>query len=268
MSDLAMRSGEERSRGSETEPKAEEVIRLEGVTKRWDVEVLRGVDLSLARGDVWGLIGPAASGKSVLVKILCRLLRPDAGRVIVDGRDITQDDETALMETRRKFGMLFQNNALFDFMTVGQNVAFPLVRAGGLEEAEIEARVADRLKAVGLSGSENKMPNELSGGMRKRVGIARATIASPPIVVYDEPTAGLDPVTTSKIYDLLRGIQAESHATVLAISSDIVALRTFVSRIAMIHEGQLIFDGPEPDLDGCADPVVHQFIRGELEGPL
>jgi len=128
--------------------------------------------------------------------------------------------------------------------------------------------VAARLRAVGLAGSENKMPNELSGGMRKRVGIARATIAAPPIVVYDEPTAGLDPVTTSKIYDLLRAIQDESHATVMAISSDIVALRGFVSRVAMIYQGRLIFDGPEPSLDACKDPVVHQFIRGSLEGPL
>jgi len=151
---------------------------------------------------------------------------------------------------------------------VGQNVAFPLVRAGGVDEAEIEERVASRLKSVGLSGSENKMPNELSGGMRKRVGIARATIATPPIVVYDEPTAGLDPVTTSKIYDLLNGIQDQSRATVLAVSSDITALRPFVERISMIYRGLLIYDGPESELDACEDPVVHQFIRGELEGPL
>jgi phospholipid/cholesterol/gamma-HCH transport system ATP-binding protein len=128
--------------------------------------------------------------------------------------------------------------------------------------------VASRLKAVGLAGSENKMANELSGGMRKRVGIARATIASPPIVVYDEPTAGLDPVTTSKIYDLLNGIQDESRATVMAVSSDINSLRTFVERIAMIYKGRLIYEGAESDLDDCEDPVVHQFIRGELEGPL
>ena len=172
------------------------------------------------------------------------------------------------MKTRRKFGMLFQNNALFDFMTVGENVAFPLVRAGGVPRDEIEDRVASRLRAVGLAGSEGKMPNELSGGMRKRVGIARATIASPPYVIYDEPTAGLDPVTTSKIYDLLRAIQDESNATVIAVSSDVVALRRFVERIGMMHLGQLLYDGPESELDDCEDPVVHQFIRGDDEGPL
>lgn len=244
------------------------VVLMEGVYKRWDVPVLQSVDLSLQRGEIWGLIGPAASGKSVLVKVISGLIKADGGRVVVDGRDITRDGETALMPTRRKFGMLFQNNALFDFMTVGENVAFPLVRLGGIPEDEIADRVAGRLRAVGLAGSEHKMPNELSGGMRKRVGIARATIAAPPIVVYDEPTAGLDPVTTSKIYDLLRAIQDESQATVMAISSDILALRTFVSRVAMIYQGRLIYDGPEADLDACQDPVVHQFIRGEVEGPL
>lgn len=244
------------------------MIQLEDVHKRWDVPVLQGVNLHLEQGVIWGLIGPAASGKSVLLKTVCGLEKPSEGRVVVEDQDITNFGESEMMETRRKFGMLFQNNALFDFMTVGQNVAFPLVRAGNVTEDEIESRVNSRLKAVGLSGSETKMPNELSGGMRKRVGIARATIAAPPIVVYDEPTAGLDPVTTSKIYDLLRGIQDESHATVMAVSSDIVALRTFVERIAMVYQGRLIFDGPESELDACEDPVVHQFIRGELEGPL
>ncbi|MDY0001496.1 MAG: ATP-binding cassette domain-containing protein [Polyangia bacterium] len=244
------------------------MVELRGLHKSWSVPVLRGVDLRLERGEVWGLIGPAASGKSVLLKVITGLIAADEGQVLVDGRDITRDGETELMPTRRKFGMLFQNNALFDFMTVGDNVAFPLVRAGLLPEGEVRDRVAERLKAVGLAGSENKMPNELSGGMRKRVGIARATIASPPIVIYDEPTAGLDPVTTSKIYDLLRAIQDESHATVMAISSDITALRTFVSRVAMLHDGRLIYDGPESSLDACEDPVVHQFIRGSLEGPL
>jgi phospholipid/cholesterol/gamma-HCH transport system ATP-binding protein len=262
-------AAKERSARPAAPSSAEEVvIRCEGVHKRWDVEVLRGVDLSITRGDVYGLIGPAACGKSVLMKVICGLEHPSAGRVRVEQRDITALSERERMETRRQFGMLFQNNALFDFMTVGENVAFPLVRKGDLPADEIRDRVAARLKAVGLAGSEDKMPNELSGGMRKRVGIARATIASPPLVIYDEPSAGLDPVTTSKIYDLLRAIQEESHATVLAISSDIAALRTFVDRVGMLHEGRLVYDGPEAELDACETPVVHQFIRGELEGPL
>ena len=253
---------------AQTDPADDAVIRCEGVRKRWDVEVLRGVQLTIRRGDLFGLIGPAACGKSVLMKVICALEQPNAGRVAVEGQDLTAVTARELMDIRRQFGMLFQNNALFDFMTVGENVAFPLERMGGIPEDEIRDRAAARLKAVGLAGSENRMPNELSGGMRKRVGIARATIAAPPIVIYDEPTAGLDPVTTSKIYDLLRAIQEESRATVMAISSDIGALRTFVDRVGMLHEGRLVYDGPEAELDDCETPVVHQFIRGELEGPL
>jgi phospholipid/cholesterol/gamma-HCH transport system ATP-binding protein len=248
---------------------ARNVIELQNVTKAFEGNpVLEEVTLRIPDGARWGLIGPAASGKSVLLKIVCGLIRPDEGRVVIEGRDITEDSERELMETRRKFGMLFQNNALFDFMTVGQNVAFPIYWAGGMDPQALEERVANRLRAVGLAGSESKMPSELSGGMKKRVGIARATIAHPRIVIYDEPTAGLDPVTTSKIYDLLAEIQSESGGTVLAVSSDVQALRGFVDRIAMIYRGRLVYDGPAGELDDCEHPVVHQFIRGALDGPL
>src|SRR6185436_9486009 len=159
----------------------------------------------IGKGERWGLIGPGACGKSVLLKLICRLLQPDAGEIDVGGAHL---------------GMLFQNYALFDFMTVGENVAFPLVRQGGVAKDEIDRRVRDRLRAVGLAGSEGKRPSELSGGMKKRAGIARATIARPDLVIYDEPSAGLDPVTTSKIYDLLRADHAETGATVVTVSSD------------------------------------------------
>jgi phospholipid/cholesterol/gamma-HCH transport system ATP-binding protein len=153
-------------------------------------------------------------------------------------------------------------------MTVADNVAFPLVRRGGLAPAEIEARVRERLKAVGLAGSEARFPAELSGGMKKRVGIARATIARPELVIYDEPTAGLDPVTTSKIYDLLRADHAETGGTIVAVSSDVAALRGFVDRVAMLYGGRLLYDGPAEAIDDAADPAVRQFVRGDLEGPL
>lgn len=245
------------------------MIALEHVTKIYDGRrVLDDVTLEIPEGTLWGLIGPAASGKSVLLKVVCGLIRPDEGRVIVDGRDISRDSEDDLMATRRKFGMLFQNNALFDFMTVAENVAFPVYWAGGVEPDELRGRALARLRDVGLSGSEDKMPSELSGGMKKRVGIARATIANPKIVIYDEPTAGLDPVTTSKIYDLLRDLQQKNRSTVLAVSSDVVALRSFVETVAMLHEGRLVYHGPKQELDACKQPVVHQFIRGDLEGPL
>jgi phospholipid/cholesterol/gamma-HCH transport system ATP-binding protein len=150
---------------------------------------------------------------------------------------------------------------------VGENVAFPLVRRGAARP-EIDERVRERLRAVGLAGSEERMPSELSGGMKKRVGIARATVARPDLVIYDEPTAGLDPVTTSKIYDLVRADQAETGCTVVAVSSDVDALIDFSDTIAMLYQGAVLYQGPASAVRDASDPVVRQFVRGELEGPL
>jgi phospholipid/cholesterol/gamma-HCH transport system ATP-binding protein len=245
------------------------VIRFEGVRKSFtDEPLLDGVSVDIPKGGRWGLIGPGASGKTVVLKLMCGLLRPDAGRVVIDGEDITRKDEADLGPLRMRVGYLFQNYALFDFMTVAQNVAFPLVRRGGLDAGEIDRRVRERLRAVGLAGSEGKRPSELSGGMKKRVGIARATIAAPDIVMYDEPSAGLDPVTTSKIYDLLRGEQEKTGATLVAVSSDVGALRLFVDRIALLYKGKLLYDGPSEGIEDAEDPRVRQFVRGETEGPL
>lgn len=245
------------------------MIRFDGVRKAFGREpLLERIELEIPRGIRWGLIGPGASGKTVLLKLMCGLLRPDGGGITVDGKDLATLDEDALADVRTRFGMLFQNYALFDFMTVAENVAFPLVRRGGLPEDEIERRVRERLRAVGLAGSEHKYPSELSGGMKKRVGIARATVARADVVIYDEPTAGLDPVTTSKIYDLLRAEHAECKNTVIAVSSDVAALMTFVDRIAMLYRGRLVFEGPVDAIEDADHPVVRQFVRGELEGPL
>jgi len=246
------------------------MIELHAIAKSFPghTELLRGVDLKVDRGERWGLIGPGASGKSVLSKILVRLVAPDAGRIVVDGADVTRTPEAGLGAWRARFGMLFQNYALFDFMTVAENVAFPLRRRGGIAASEIDARVAERLRAVGLAGSEDKHPSQLSGGMKRRLGIARATIAQPEVVIYDEPTAGLDPVTTSKIYDLLLADHAATGATVIAISSDVAALRGFCPRVGMLYGGVLHYDGPSAGMEDAPDPVVRQFVRGELEGPL
>lgn len=245
------------------------MIRLADVHKRFaGAELLRGVELSVPRGSFMGIIGPAAGGKSVLLKLICGLMAPDQGRVEVAGRDIVGLDETELMEVRGRIGMLFQNYALFDFMTVGENVAFPLRRRGGLSEDEIRARVGERLRRVGLAGQEARMPSELSGGMKKRVGIARATVARPELVIYDEPTAGLDPVTTSKVYDLIREDQAETGCTVLAVSSDVAALAAYADGIAMLYQGRIHHQGPAASIRDAVDPVVRQFVRGELVGPL
>lgn len=245
------------------------MLGLEGVRKAFRGEaVIDGVTLGIERGEAVGIIGPAASGKSVLLKLLCTLLRPDAGRVTVGGEDLTVAGEERLMEVRARFGMLFQNNALFDFLDVGDNVGFPLSRRGGVARDEVERRVGERLRAVGLSGSERKLPGELSGGMRKRAGIARALIADPDVVLYDEPTAGLDPVTTSKIYDLLRAERDRTGATVVVVSSDVAALRTFVPRLVLLHQGRVRYDGPSEGAEEATDPLVRQFVRGETEGPL
>jgi len=230
--------------------------------------LLDGVRLHVDTGTRWGLVGPGASGKTVLLKLIAGLLAPDEGKIVVAGRDVTQASEDELQEVRTRIGMLFQNYALFDFMTVGENVAFPLVRNGGVAKDEIEQRVADRLRAVGLAGSEDKRPSELSGGMKKRVGIARATVADAELVIYDEPTAGLDPVTTQKIYDLMAADHARTGASVLAVSSDVTALASFVDEIAFLYRGRLIYRGPARTIADAPDPVVRQFVRGELDGPL
>ncbi|HWO22509.1 MAG TPA: ATP-binding cassette domain-containing protein [Kofleriaceae bacterium] len=235
--------------------------------------VLDGASLEVARGAKLGLIGPAASGKTVLCKLVCGLEQPDRGAVLVLGEVLADPPsvrrgEASLGPLRRRIGMLFQSYALFDFLTVEENVAFPLEQRGGHAPDEIAAKVAARLRAVGLAGSEQKRVSELSGGMKKRVGIARATVADPELVIYDEPSAGLDPVTTQKIYDLLAADQARTGATVLAVSSDVVALAQFVDEIAFVHHGRVVYRGPAGSIADAPDPLVRQFVRGELTGPL
>jgi phospholipid/cholesterol/gamma-HCH transport system ATP-binding protein len=244
------------------------VIVVEGLSKAFAAPVLRNVNLTVPTGCLYGLVGPGASGKSVLLKCIVGLLRPDRGRVVVDGQDLTAMNEIDLQRARSRFGFLFQNYALFDYLTVGENIAFPLRRMGGFSEEEIQARVADRLRAVSLPGFESRLPAGLSGGQKKRVGVARATVARAPYILYDEPAAGLDPVTSQKIFELLRREQRESGATVLMVSSDIDRLLTVTDRVGMMYRGELIFDGTTEEARASRHPVVKQFIHGEVEGPL
>jgi len=204
----------------------------------------------------------------VILKLICGLEQPDRGEIQVLGEDVVGRRESELGALRQRVGMLFQNYALFDFLNVAGNVAFPLEQRGGSSREDIDRHVAARLRAVGLSGSEDKLVSELSGGMKKRVGIARATVADAELVIYDEPSAGLDPVTTQKIYDLLAEDHARTGATVLAVSSDVVALARFVDEIAFLYKGTIVFRGPASSITDAADPLVRQFVRGELEGPL
>jgi phospholipid/cholesterol/gamma-HCH transport system ATP-binding protein len=244
------------------------VIKIESLTKSFGQPVLSDVSLTVPAGCLYGLIGPGASGKSVLLKIITVLMRPDSGRVDVDGEDVLAMTELDLANYRAKFGMLFQNNALFDAMTVADNVAFPLRRMGRLEEREIDERVAERLGAVSLSGFGERTPAGLSGGQKKRVGVARATITRAPIIFYDEPAAGLDPVTSQKIFDLLRAEQQRSRTTVIMVSSDIERLLTVTDRVGMMYRGALIFDGTTAEALASNDPYVKQFVHGHTEGPL
>jgi phospholipid/cholesterol/gamma-HCH transport system ATP-binding protein len=245
------------------------MIRLQGVSKSFaGKEVLRGVDLHVPEACLYGLIGPGASGKSVLLKLVTGLLKPDSGRVLVDGRDVNQMTDLELQQFRTKFGMLFQNNALFDYLTVGENIAFPLRRLFELTEEEIQQRVGQRLRYVSLPGFENRLCAGLSGGQKKRVGVARAMVTEAQIVLYDEPAAGLDPVTSQRIFELLREEQREAKSTLLMVSSDLDRMLSVTDRVGMLHQGALIFDGTTEEAKAASDPLVRQFVHGLTEGPL
>lgn len=253
------------------------VIRLRGIRKLHTdpgaPPVLDGIDLTVAAGETCGLCGPGAAGKSLLLKILCGLVRPEAGSVEVDGIDLLHGEREAVRKAQSKIGTLFQNNALFDSMTAYDNVAFPLrqraLQSGTQpDEVAISERVTQSLRGVGLGEHLGKMPSQLSGGQRKRVALARAVVARPPIILYDEPTAGLDPVTTAKVYELLHREREDTGATVILVSSDVPALRLFAPRLLMLYRGQLRYDGSAESIETGGDPVVRQFVRGDLEGPL
>ncbi len=244
-------------------------IRIENVSKSFGSRsVLRGVNLRVPAGCLYGLIGPGAAGKSVLLKLITGLIKPDRGQIVVDEKDLAKMSELELQAFRLKFGMLFQNNALFDYMTVGENIAFPLRRVGELDDDVILDRVTERLRVVSLPGFEERMPSGLSGGQKKRVGVARATITQAEIVLYDEPAAGLDPVTSQRIFELLRAEQRASNATVVMVSSDLDRLLTVTDRVGMLYRGELIFDGTTAEAKSSTEPRVRQFVHGLTEGPL
>ena len=251
------------------------MIRLSHVTKSFPrphgagtIEVVRDVSLHVPEGCLYGLIGPGASGKSVLLKLIVGLLRPDSGTIVLAGEEVTSLGEVDLQRLRAKVGMLFQNNALFDYMTVGENIAFPLRRLFSRPETEIAADVAGRLSRVALDGFEQRMPSGLSGGQKKRVGVARATISRAPVVLYDEPAAGLDPVTSQKIFELLRAEQRETGATVIMVSSDLDRLLTVTDRVGMMYRGEIVFDGTTEEARRASEPHVRQFVHGLTDGPL
>ena len=245
------------------------MIRIEGLSKTFgDNLVLRNVDLHVPAATLYGLIGPGAAGKSILLKMITGLMSPDHGRVLVDGNDVHRLTDLELQQFRTRFGMLFQNNALFDYLTVGENIAFPLRRLFDLEESEIQDRVSERLRKCALPGFESRLCAGLSGGQKKRVGVARATVTQAEIVLYDEPAAGLDPVTSQRIFELLRDEQRESGATVVMVSSDLDRLLSVTDRVGMLLNGELIFEGTTDEVRHSDEPRVRQFVHGLTEGPL
>lgn len=245
------------------------MIEIRGLHKSFgDNRVLRGVDFTVPQGCLYGLIGPGASGKSVLLKIIAGLVNPDAGTVTVDGTNIHALTDLELQKFRTRFGMAFQNYALFDFMTVGENIAFPLRRLFDLEEDEIQRRISERLRHCSLPGFEDRLVAGLSGGQKKRVAVARATVTQSELVLYDEPAAGLDPVTSQRIFELLRDEQRESGATVIMVSSDLDRMLSVTDRVGMLLAGRLIFDGTTAEAKGSDEPRVRQFVHGLTEGPL
>jgi phospholipid/cholesterol/gamma-HCH transport system ATP-binding protein len=244
-------------------------IRIRDLEKSFGPKrVLDGVTIDVAAGESLVIIGGSGTGKSVLLKHVIGLLKQDSGTLEVDGVSVASLGNRAITEFRRKFGMSFQEGALFDSMTVWQNIAFPLQRLTTMSHSEIDARVNECLDLVRLEAVAEKLPSQLSGGMRRRVGFARSVAHSPEILLFDEPTTGLDPVTTALIDEVILELNARVNATTVTITHDMASAFRIGDRIAMIHRGKIIADAPPEEFRRLADPRVQQFIHGKAEGPL
>ena len=242
------------------------MIRLQKLYKAFgDQPVLRGLDLDVATAEIMVIIGRSGGGKSVLLKHLIGLLRPDSGGILVDGTDITKLRGATLDEIRRRYGVVFQGGALFDSMSVADNVAFPLREKTRLSASEIKSRVEEKLEQVGLTGMGDKNPAEISGGMRKRVAIARALITEPGVVFLDEPTTGLDPILVNTIHHLIRDLHRKAPFTAVMVSHEIPEIFSIADRVAMLHEGLIVESGLPDAIQSSANPIVRQFIQGDIE---
>jgi phospholipid/cholesterol/gamma-HCH transport system ATP-binding protein len=230
--------------------------------------VLRGLNLGLPEGQVSMILGPSGTGKSVCIKHIVGLLYPDEGDVIVDGQSIPSLSDDDLFETRKKFGVLFQDGALFGSLNLYDNVAFPLRQHTEKGDDEIAEIVNRRLREVGLGDAGAKMPNELSGGMRKRAGFARSLVLDPAIVLFDEPDSGLDPVRTALLCELIKEVHAENGGSYVVITHDILSARRVAEYIAILWRGRIVESGPAADLFDSENPFVRQFLSGESAGPL
>ena len=239
---------------------------VRGLTKRYGGRaVLDGLDFDVARGECFAILGRSGSGKSVTLRQLVGLERPDSGTVSFDGTDLATLSERDLYPVRRRVSMLFQSGALFDSMTVAENVGFPMREVGGLDEESIARRVRERLDMVGLPGIEGRMPADLSGGMRKRVALARAIALDPEAVLFDEPTTGLDPMTSATIGELIRRATRHLGATAIVVTHDLALARRVADRLAFLDAGRFRFLGDWDELDRCQDTLVQRFFAAEPE---
>lgn len=244
-------------------------ISIENLRKSFGRQlVLDGVSLAIAKGESIVVIGQSGSGKSVLLKHLVRLMEPDAGQIMFDGQDLFELDNIELTAVRRRIGMLFQSAALFDSLSVAENVGLALRESYRMPASEIEPIVMERLEMVGLADAAEKYPAELSGGMRKRVGLARALAASPEVMLYDEPTTGLDPVTADVINELIVELNSRFHVTSVSVTHDMPSAFKIADRIVMLYQGKLAYDGTPEQVRTSDDPLIRQFITGSAVGPM
>jgi len=245
------------------------VIEIAALKKSFnEKKVLDGVDLKIESSKITVIIGRSGEGKSVLLKHIIGLLKPDSGSIRFDGREITGLREREFSEILKRFGMLFQGSALFDSMSVAENVGFPLSEHTRLSRDEISERVTGKLKEVGLKGVELMMPADLSGGMKKRVALARAIITDPEIVLFDEPTTGLDPIMSDSVAKMILDTQRERKTTYFVITHDISLTFKIADTVAMLHEGRIIEEGSPEELKDNPNPILRQFLEGRAEGPI
>lgn len=245
------------------------MIEIINVCKSFDGhKVLDNLNLNIKTGATTVIIGRSGCGKSVLLKHIIGLLKPDSGHVLIDGKDITRLDEKELNDVRMKFGMLFQGAALFDSLTILENVGFAMLEHTNASMAEVEKRSRECLALVGLKDIENKKPAELSGGMRKRVGLARAILVRPQIMLYDEPTTGVDPIMGDSINDLIIKLHTKLNVTSIAVTHDMTSAYKIADRIAMLYNGKIIADGKPEEIENSKDPIVQQFVTGTGTGPI
>jgi phospholipid/cholesterol/gamma-HCH transport system ATP-binding protein len=245
------------------------MIKIEDLYKSFDgLKVLQGVSFQVAKGEILALIGRSGYGKSVLLKHISGLIRPDRGHVFIDGIDICHLKGRKLEEIRSRFGFVFQSGALFDSLTVFDNVAFPLKEKTDLSDGEIREKVLSILGQVGLTGAENKYPAQISGGMMKRAALARALVRNPEIMLFDEPTTGLDPIIGQAILNLLDSCHKRIGFTGILVTHEIPKVFEIVQKVALLHEGKILTVGSPEEMISSKDPVVQQFITGNLEGPI